>query len=97
MNRHGNICAYTIVEERPLPWDRMRLWLETVFSLRGADFLRLKGIVNIAGEAQPVVVQGVGNTFSPPRTLDRWPGETRQSRIVLITRGLDPGDLQKRS
>jgi len=94
VNRHGNIRAYTIEAAAPLSWERLRLWLETVFSLRGADFLRLKGIVQIAGEDRPVVIQAVGNTFSPPRTLADWPGDTRASRIVLITKGLDSADLQ---
>ena len=94
-NRHGNIRAYTIEEETPLPWDRLRVWLETVFSLRGAEFLRLKGIVQIADEERPVVIQAVGNTFSPPRSLSHWPGGVRGSRIVLITKGLDAADLRK--
>jgi G3E family GTPase len=95
VNRHGDIRAHTIQTAEPLPWDRLRLWLETVFSLRGADFLRLKGIVQVVGEDRPVVIQAVGNTFSPPRALARWPGGLRGSRIVLITRGLTPGDLQR--
>jgi G3E family GTPase len=95
VNRHGDIRAHTIQTTVPLSWDRLRLWLETVYSLRGADFLRLKGIVQVAGEDRPVVIQAVGNTFSPPRALARWPTGMRGSRIVLITRGLAPEDLQK--
>ena len=95
LNRHGDIRAHTIQTDTPLAWERFRLWLETVFSLRGADFLRLKGIVQIAGEDRPVVVQAVGNCFSPPRALSRWPAGPRGSCIVLITKGLAPDDLQR--
>jgi len=95
VNRHGNIRAHTIQATAPLSWDRLRLWLETVFSLRGADFLRLKGIVEVAGEDRPVVVQAVGNSFSPPRMLAEWPDGARGSRIILITQGLAPEDLQQ--
>ena len=95
VNRHGNIRAHTIQTTAPLRWDRLRLWLETVFSLRGAEFLRLKGIVDVAGEERPVVVQAVGNTFSPPRLLADWPDGVRASRIILITQGLAPEDLQR--
>ena len=95
VNRHGDIRACTIQTGTPLRWDRLRLWLETVFSLRGASFLRLKGIVQVSGEERPVVVQAVGNHFSPPRALAQWPGGARGTRIVLITRGLAPEDLQR--
>ena len=95
VNRHGNIRAYTIQTAVPLSWDRLRCWLETVFSLRGGDFLRLKGIVAIAGEARPVVIQAVGNSFSLPSALARWPDGVRDSRIVVITQGLESDDLQQ--
>ena len=94
-NQHGDIRAYTIQVATPLSWDRLRLWLETAFSLRGQDFLRLKGIVQIVGQDRPVVIQGVGNAFSPPRVLAEWPGKTRGSRIVVISRGLADEDLQQ--
>lgn len=95
VNRHGDIRAYTIQTAAPLCWNRLRLWLESVYSLRGHDFLRLKGIVQITEENRPVVIQGVGNTFSPPSFLAEWPGRERVSRIVLITRGLSDKDIQK--
>jgi len=95
VNRHGDIRAYTIQSAAPLAWERLRLWLETVFSLRGAAFLRLKGIVQVAGEDRPVVLQAVGNCFSPPYALARWPDGARGSRIVLITQGLAAADLQR--
>ncbi len=94
-NRHGDICAYTIQTATPLCWDRLRHWLETVYSLRGQDFLRLKGIVQIAEADRPVVIQGVGNTFSPSCVMADWPGAERVSRIVVITNGLADDDIQK--
>jgi G3E family GTPase len=95
VNRHGNIRAHTIQTDMPLSWDRLRLWLETVYSLRGADFLRLKGIVQVAGEDRPVVIQAVGNTFSPPHMLVAWPGGVIGSRIIVIGRGLAPEDIER--
>jgi G3E family GTPase len=57
-------------------------------SLRGPDLLRVKGLVNVAGEPGPVVVQGAQHVFHPPVTLEGWSGEDRRSRIVFITRNL---------
>ena len=39
-------------------------------------------------ENQPIVVQGVQHIFHPPITLDRWPSEDHDSRIVFITRNI---------
>lgn len=95
VNRHGDIRAYTIQTATPLCWNSLRVWLESIYSLRGHDFLRLKGIVQITEKSRPVVIQGVGNTFSPPCFLAEWPGRERVSRIVVITRGLSDKDIQK--
>ena len=54
--------------------------------LRGPDLLRVKGVVNVQGE--PVVVQAVQHVMHPPVTLDAWPSEDRQSRLVFITRNI---------
>ncbi len=94
-NRHGDIRAYTIQTATPLCWNSLHLWLESVYSLRGRDFLRLKGIVQIAAEDRQVLIQGVGNSFSPPCFLAEWPGRERISRIIVITRGLADEDIQK--
>ena len=62
--------------------------IEVLTSLRGADLLRVKGLVNVADETGPVVIQGVQHLFHPPVTLAAWPGDDRRSRLVFITRGI---------
>ena len=49
----------------------------------------MKGLVNVEGEAGPVVVQGVQHVFHPPVTLAAWPSDDRRSRLVFITRGIE--------
>ena len=70
-------------------WQTFSSALELLTSLRGPDLLRVKGLVNVAGEAGPVVVQGVQHVFHPPVTLAAWPSDDRRSRLVFITRGID--------
>jgi G3E family GTPase len=94
ISRHGDeIRAFCLIHDEPLPWTAVKTWLEAVVSLRGADVLRIKGIVNVAGRAAPVVIHGVQHVFHPPALLARWPSADRRTRIVFITRGLVPGDL----
>jgi G3E family GTPase len=74
--------------EKPFTWDTFSAAVQVLTSLRGSDLLRVKGLVNVAGESGPVVVQGAQHVFHTPVTLDAWSGEDRRSRIVFITRNL---------
>jgi G3E family GTPase len=51
--------------------------------------LRLKGVLNVAGEDGPLVIHGVQHVFHPPVALPRWPDQDRRSRLVLIARDLN--------
>ncbi len=74
--------------EQPFSWQTFSAAMELLTSMRGPDLLRVKGLVNVAGERGPVVVQGVQHIFHPPTTLDAWPSEDRRSRLVFITRNI---------
>ena len=87
------ISTFCIGRDRPLPWEALRTWLDSLTSIRGADLLRVKGIVEVEGCVAPVVIHGVQHVFHPPETLDVWPGDIRGSRIVCITRGLDAASV----
>lgn len=91
-NRHGDdIRALCLDFDRPLHWEGIAGWLEMLATVRGAAVLRVKAVLDIAGEAQPVVVHGVQGVFHPPRRLAAWPADApRRSRLVFILRGLEP-------
>ena len=96
-HQHGGdsgINSFAIVIDDPLPWDAVRAWLETVASLRGADLLRVKGILNVSGRTGPVVMHGVQHVFHPPVELREWPDAARTTRIVFITRNLEKAALE---
>ena len=88
--RHDpSITTFTLWFDRPFDWQTFSSALELLTSLRGPDLLRVKGLVNVEGEAGPVVVQGVQHVFHPPVTLAAWPSDDRRSRLVFITRGIE--------
>ena len=91
-NRHGDdIRALCLDFDTPLPWDGLAGWLEMMATVRGAAMLRIKGVLDIMGEAQPVVVHGVQGLFHPPSRLPAWPeGAPRRSRLIFILRGIEP-------
>jgi G3E family GTPase len=95
-NRHGaDIRALCLDFDTPLAWEGIAGWLEMMATVRGAALLRVKGVLDIEGEAQPVVLHGVQGVFDPPRRLKAWPAEApRRSRLVFILRGLDPAVVE---
>ena len=89
----GDIATVLLTHAGPMRWDALRLWLESLLSLRGEAVLRLKGLVEMEGEAGPVVLQGVHHVMYPWSRLDSWPGDAR-TQLVVITQGLDPAGLR---
>ncbi len=96
VNRHDDhIQAFCITEERPISWTGFATWLEMLTATQGERLLRLKGILNIAGEDTPVAVHGVQHVFHPPQPLPGWPDGDHHTRIVLVTRDIDPRALEE--
>lgn len=86
--RHDpSVASLSLRFDAPFGWPAFSAAMEMLIGLRGKDLLRVKGIVNVDG--RPVVIQGVGHVFHPPVTLDRWPSDDHDSRLVLIARALD--------
>ena len=75
--------------------ERINAWLDVLLQTQGADIFRMKGIINIAGEENRFVFQGVHMLFEG--TSDRpWkPDETRVNQLVFIGRNLDADQLKK--
>ena len=86
--------AFALAFDRPLDWSTVSLWLSTLRTEHGARLLRVKGLVNLTGEAAPVVIQGVQHVFQSPARLAQWPSDDRRSRIVFITDGLSQEAVQ---
>jgi G3E family GTPase len=82
------IASFVIETTKPLDWPAFTRAMETLTGLRGADLLRAKGLLNVAGCRGPVVVQYVQHLAHPPVELERWPNGDRASRIVFITRNI---------
>ena len=95
VNRHdGHIKAFCLAIDEPIHGDALDLWLKALLLLRGADFLRTKGILNVDGLDGPIVVHGVQHVFHPAVMLKEWPSNDRRSRIVFITRDIDESVLR---
>jgi len=94
-NRHSDrIRAFCLKLDQPIAMAALERWLQSITSLRGADLLRMKGVVNVAGLPGPVVVQGVQHLLHPPVRMARWPDEDQTTRVVFITRDIPESALK---
>ena len=82
------IASFVLETVGPIEWQTFSRAMETLTALRGADLLRVKGLLNVAGCRGPVVVQYVQHLAHPPAELETWPDENRSSRVVFITRNV---------
>jgi G3E family GTPase len=95
VNRHdARIRAFCLTYDEPLDWAKIALWLGRLRRARGADLLRVKGILNLKGEAGPIAIHGVHHVFHPPVALASWPDEDRRSRLVFILRDMERAELE---
>jgi G3E family GTPase len=95
--RHGeHIRSFVVTAEEPLDWTAFGVWLTMLLNRHGDKVLRVKGILNLAGEDAPVAIHGVQHLVHNPVHMAAWPDEDRRSRVVFIVDGLDP-DLIRRS
>ena len=89
------IASFVLTEDAPMQWQTFASAMATLTSLRGADLLRVKGLLNIEGCRGPVVVQFVQHLAHAPVELAQWPDGNRQSRLVFISRGITQRQVQK--
>jgi G3E family GTPase len=95
LHRHGahrhdaRIHSFCLYLDDSATWQGYAAWLEAIRSLRGADLLRVKGLLAIEDPARPYVIQGVQHAFSPPVRLPEWPSADHRSRLIFITRDLE--------
>lgn len=87
--RHSrDVLSFALTFDRPLPWSAFANTLQLLVNMRGADLLRVKGLVAVAGESGPTLLHGAQHAFDAPVSLAEWPSEDRRSRLVFITRGI---------
>jgi G3E family GTPase len=95
-NRHDDrIRAFSIITEAAVPASSLDMFLDLLRSLHGPNLLRVKGVVKLAETPdQPIVIHGVQHVFHPPASLPAWPAGDRSTRLVLITRDVEPHTIQ---
>lgn len=87
------IDAFSVHLDRPVTRAGLVTWLHLLASLRGANLLRMKGLLNVEG--RPVTVHAVQTLIDEPVALEDWPDDERRSRLVFITRDMARADIER--
>jgi G3E family GTPase len=91
-HHHDDVGTFSVRHEAPVHPAGLKLWLDLLSVFLGPNLLRVKGLMNVDGT--PVVVNLVQHVCHPPEELPVWPGASRESRIVFITRGVERAALE---
>lgn len=89
-----SVYSIALVEPGALDSEKLHAWIGELLQTQGPDIFRMKGILNLAGEAERFVFQGVHMLFDGRR--DRpWKSEAeRKNELVFIGRNLDEAKLR---
>jgi len=87
--------ATTLLADRPLAWTALEAWLRQTRIAHGEQILRIKGLVDVAGAAGPLVLHGIHHVMPAPIELAEWPDSDTRSRIVVISQALDRDALRQ--
>ena len=95
VNRHNeNIRAFSMMSENPVNMIAFSFFRDMITATLGANLLRMKGIVNIAGEERPAVIHGVQHIFHPVQWLETWPDNDRRTKLVFITQNIKKEQIE---
>ncbi len=88
-----DVSSVGIILDGSLDEYKFQTWLNRLLQFKGQDIFRMKGIVNIKGEENRFVFQGIHMLFDgkPDRAWKK--GEDRSNKIVFIGKNLNREEL----
>jgi G3E family GTPase len=88
------VGSVAIVVSGAVDGGKLETWMKGLLQTQGPDIFRMKGILNLAGEEQRFVFQGVHMMFDGKRDRPWNPEEVRGNQLVFIGRNLDGAGLK---
>jgi G3E family GTPase len=93
-HHHSDISSLSFRQPGALDGKKFNAWLGKLLMTRGTDIFRMKGIVEVQGEARRVVFQGVHMMFDGRPDRPWQDGEDRSAIMVFIGRNLPEAELR---
>ena len=93
--RERGIESFVLIRTEPMSREELQFLLAGINQNLGPGLLRVKGLVNIAGEpGKPAVIQGAQHILHTMTWLDRWPDADQRTRIIFIAQGTTRAELK---
>ncbi|MDZ8051660.1 MAG: CobW family GTP-binding protein [Aulosira sp. ZfuVER01] len=89
------VYSVAVVEKGAVDGQKLNAWMTELLRTQGSDIFRMKGILNIAGEENRFVFQGVHMIFDGRPDRPWKPNETPKNELVFIGRNLDEAKLKQ--
>jgi G3E family GTPase len=94
--RDRGIESFVLTRTEPMAREELQFLLAGISQNLGPGLLRVKGLVNVAGETgKPAVIQGAQHILHTMTWLDRWPDADERTRIVFIAQGTTRAELKE--
>jgi len=90
-----DVTSFVFRETRPLDLERTEEFLSAIVQTYGTQLMRYKGVLNIAGIDQRVVLQGVHMLMGSDAGAPWRQGELRDSKLVFIGRDMPRALLEQ--
>jgi len=85
--RHdARVHSFVLRFAEPFVWSEFAEAIDVLLATCGDRILRIKGLLDIAGDPAPRVVHCVQHVRYPDAALPAWPDDDRHSRLVFIVR-----------
>ena len=88
------VTSVALRETRPIDGQRFQQWIGTLLREKGVSILRSKGILDVKGNPNRFVFQGVHMLMEGDNGKPWGQDEARDSKLVFIGRDLDTMDLK---
>jgi G3E family GTPase len=89
------IRSFAMTFDEPVSGTALWRGLERLIERHGEKLLRVKGIVDVVGQAAPRVIHIVQHVLYPVLRLPAWPSEDRRTRLVFIVRDLGEAEVRE--
>jgi G3E family GTPase len=87
------VSSVGIEDENELSIQKVNEWLSYLLQFKGTDIYRMKGILNIAGNDERFVFQGVHMLFDAKADRLWKAGEKRRNQLIFIGKNLNREEL----
>ncbi len=87
------IRSFTFTLNKPFNFEKLSNWLNAMLLVNAGNIYRVKGILDIQGQEQKIVLQSVYTDYVMGKGSE-WQEEVKKSKIVFIGKNLDKLSLQ---